>query len=93
MHANLEKRFIRLAVAQSTYTIAQQSFADRYSLLFDALAAELGWSRARLAGYVGFGPVPKGGNAIMNGDAESSPEDVQVLLDLYLKHCEKKKDA
>jgi hypothetical protein len=86
MHQNLERRFIQLAVKQNAYTTALGCFRSRYHLLFDALAEELGITREKLGKMVGFDPVPKGGNKIMNGEAEPSSVDVELLLLVYLEH-------
>jgi hypothetical protein len=83
MHPNLSRRFRRLVVTEGTYNVALLAFKARYALLFDALAAQLGISRMKLAKKVGFDPVPKGGNAVMNGEVEPSNEDVAKLLALW----------
>lgn len=85
MHDNLEKRFVRLAVAQSTFCTAMQAFKARYHLLFSALAEEKGMTIERLAKKVGFDPCPPGGNKVMRGEAEPSTEDVLKLLAIYLE--------
>lgn len=86
VHANLEKQFRQLEVARSVYEVALRTFRNRYHLLFDALAIELGYDRALLAAQLGFSPVPRGGNAVMNGEADASNEDVAKLLDRWLEH-------
>jgi len=90
MHHNLERRFIRLAVARGSYSVALECFRIRYHLLFDAMAIERGWKRETLARQLGFAPVPEGGNDIMNGKAEPSNEDCAKLLEMYLEHNAKK---
>ena len=91
IHQNLERRFIHLAVGQSAYRVALESFRVRYSLLFAALAEDLGYTPEKLAAMVGFDPVPKGGNAIMRGEAEPSDVDVLRLLEVYLSSGERVK--
>jgi len=84
IHENLERRFLRLAAAETGLQLAQSAFALRYKILFDALAEDLGISREQLAGKVGFGPVPKGGNKIMNGEKDPSILDCHRLLEVYM---------
>lgn len=84
MHANLDRRFLALARTAMAHHNAQACFATRYSLLFAALAEDLGITPEALAARVGFDPVPAGGNAVMRGEAEPSAEDVSRLLEVYL---------
>jgi hypothetical protein len=83
MHHNLEKRFVQLAVAGGIYDIKMQMFRERFHLLFDALAQDMGITRNDLGKRLGFDPIPKGGNAIMNGTAEPSTIDCDRLLGVY----------
>ena len=91
MEAHLERRFIRLAVSQSSYRTSLESFRVRYSLLFAALAEDLDLSPGALAERVGFYPFPAIGNAITRGEAEASTEDVLKLLEVYLSSGERVK--
>ena len=80
----LKDRFTGLLAARNTYNFELKLFRDEYPALFDAMAIELGWDRDYLGNYLGFGPCPPGGNAIMNGEAKPSDEDVKKLLNLYV---------
>jgi hypothetical protein len=85
MHDNLEKRFHHLAIAQARERVAFLAFEGRFSILFAALAKELKVSPEVLAARIGWAPVPANWNAIMQGKAEPSREDVQALLDVWLE--------
>jgi len=93
MHENLERRFIRLATAQSSFFVALEAFKVRYHLLFAALAEDRGWSVQELAKRVGFDPCPPEGNAITNGKAEPHASDALRLMEVYLATLEPKEQV
>lgn len=86
MHPNLEKRFVDLAVAQSTLTMKRMAFATRFHVLFDALAKENGWTHDELAKRLGWQPF-SGSNAITTGKAAPSSIDCDRLVNVYLETC------
>ena len=82
MHSNLEKRLIRLLSSKMAYEMAMTAAKDRYSMLFESLAEDVGGQK-KLAAMVGFAPLPEGGNAITRGEAEPSNEDVLNLMAVW----------
>ncbi len=83
MHQNLERRFLDLTVALSRLNMARRAFKSRFSMLFDALAEDLGKTGLELANMMGWGDVPAIGNKIMRGEAEPSDVDVARLLGIW----------
>ena len=85
IHSNLEKRFINLAVARNQVTLAVLAAKNRFCLLFDALAEDLGITTIELGERMGWGPIPEGGNKIMRGEAEPNDSDVIRLCNIYVE--------
>lgn len=91
MHQNLERRFLNLCTKYGAYQVALGSFKSRFHLLFAALAEDLGKTGLELGKLMGWDPVPLGGNAIMNGEAEPSNCDIFRLLGIWEEsQCAKK---
>lgn len=86
MHPNLEKRFVDLAVAQSTLEFKRIAFATRFHVLFAALAKEPEWTVEKLAAHLGWEPFT-GENQITRGVALPSQGDCDRLVELYLQTC------